>query len=130
MPRFHRFVALSIICAGCVFGQPEQGSFAQIAYGGGWQTTFTLVNPSETRLAFVTLNFFGDNGLPLNVPIQDAETTTSYTFQSFQADNRALYSPARIPPNRRAGPALTSAAQCEGKPRSAGYYRTRRSPKP
>ena len=77
MPRFLRFVALSIICAGCVFGQ--QGSFAQVAYGGGWQTTFTLVNNSERLLAYVTLNFFGDDGSPLNVPIQDAGTTTSYT---------------------------------------------------
>jgi len=80
MPRFHRFVALSVICAGCVFGQVQQGSFAQIAYGGGWQTTFTLVNPSATSLAFVTLDFYGDNGLPLNVPIQGAAATTSYTF--------------------------------------------------
>jgi hypothetical protein len=63
-----------------VFAQPEQGSFAQIAYGGGWQTTFTLVNPSAPSLAFVTLDFYGDNGLPLNVPIQGAATTTSYTF--------------------------------------------------
>ena len=79
MPRFiHRFVALGIVCAGCAFGQ--QGSFAQIAYGGGWQTTFTLVNQSETLLAHVTLNFFGDDGSPLNVPIQDAATTTSYTI--------------------------------------------------
>lgn len=78
MPRFHRFVALSIICAGCVFGQ--QGSFAQIAYGGGWQTTFTLLNQSDTLLANVTLTFFGDDGSPLNVPIQDAATTSSYTI--------------------------------------------------
>jgi hypothetical protein len=63
-----------------VFGQQEQGSFAQIAYGGGWQTTFTLVNPSDTRLAFVTLNFYGDDGAPLSVPIQDAAATASYTF--------------------------------------------------
>jgi len=80
MPRFQRFVAFSIICAGSAFGQPEQGSFAQIAYGGGWQTTFTLVNPSDTRLAFVTLNFYGDDGSPLNVPVQGAPATTSYTF--------------------------------------------------
>jgi len=77
MPRFHRFVALSIICAGCAFGQ---GSFAQIAYGGGWQTTFTLLNQSDTLLAHLTLNFYGDDGSPLNVPIQDAATTSSYTI--------------------------------------------------
>jgi hypothetical protein len=79
MPRFHRFVALSIICAGSAFGQHELGSFAQIAYGGGWQTTFTLVNPSATLLTYVTLNFFADDGSPLNVPIKDAGTTSSYT---------------------------------------------------
>lgn len=78
MPKFHRFVALSCIFAGCVFG--EQGSFAQIAYGGGWQTTFTLLNQSDTHLASVTLSFFGDDGSPLNVPIQDAGTSASYTF--------------------------------------------------
>jgi len=77
MPRCHRLVALSVICAGCVFG--EQGSFAQIAYGGGWQTTFTLINQSDSLLAHVTLNFYGDDGAPLNVPIQDAAATTSYT---------------------------------------------------
>jgi hypothetical protein len=80
MPRFiSRFIALSVVCAGCAFGQ-QQGSFAQIAYGGSWQTTFTLLNESTTLVAFVTLNFFGDNGLPLNVPIQGAGTTTSYAF--------------------------------------------------
>jgi hypothetical protein len=79
MSRFiYRFIALSIVCAACAFGQ--QGSFAQIAYGGSWQTTFTLLNESDTFVAFVTLNFFGDNGLPLNVPIQGAGTATSYTL--------------------------------------------------
>ncbi len=78
MPRFHRFVASSIICAGCVFGQA--GNFAQIAYGDGWQTTFTLLNENETSLASVTLNFFGDDGSPLNVPIQGVGSTSSYTF--------------------------------------------------
>ncbi len=47
MPRFNRFVALSIICAGCAFGQ--QGTFAQIAFGGSWQTTFTLINENQIR---------------------------------------------------------------------------------
>jgi hypothetical protein len=79
MPKFiHRFVALSIVFAACAFGQ--QGSFAQIAYGGSWQTTFTLINESPTDLANVTLNFFGDNGLPLNAPVAGSGNTSSYTF--------------------------------------------------
>ena len=79
MPRFiHRFAALSIMCAGCVFGQ--QGSFAQIAYGGSWQTTLTLINESDTLLANVTLSFFGDDGLPLNAPVLGFGDTSAYTF--------------------------------------------------
>jgi len=79
MPRsIQRFFALSIVCAGCAFGQ--SGSFAQIAYGGSWQTTYTLLNESDKLLAHVTLSFFGDNGQPLSVPIQGAGTTSSYSF--------------------------------------------------
>jgi hypothetical protein len=69
---------LGIVCAGAAFGQ--QGTFAQIAYGGSWRTTFTLLNLSSTDLASVTLSFFGDDGSPLNVPIQGFGTTASYTF--------------------------------------------------
>ena len=78
MARCQTFVALSVICAGCIFGQP--GNFPQIAYGGGWQTTFTLLNRSDAFLAHVTLHFFADDGSPLNAPIQDVGTATSYTF--------------------------------------------------
>ena len=43
MPKlFGRFLALSILCAAGAFGQ--QGTFGDIAYGGSWQTTFTLMN--------------------------------------------------------------------------------------
>ena len=78
MPRFIlRLFALSIVCAGGAFGQ--QGTFAQIAYGGSWQTTFTLLNLSSTDLASVTLSFFGDDGSPLNVPVEGGNTS-SYTF--------------------------------------------------
>jgi hypothetical protein len=79
MPRFiHRFVALSIACAACAFGQ--QGSFAQIAYGGSWQTTLTLIDESDTLPANVTLSFFGDDGSPLSAPVLGAGNTSVYTF--------------------------------------------------
>jgi len=78
MPRFHRFVALSIVCATCAFGQ--QGSFAQIAFGGSWQTTITLINESDTLSANVTLSFFGDNGSPLTAPVLGVGNTSVYSF--------------------------------------------------
>ena len=79
MPKFIlRFLGLSILCAGIAFGQ--QGTFGQIAYGGSWQTTFTLVNLSSSNVATVTLSFFGDNGLPLVAPVQGFGVTSAYTF--------------------------------------------------
>ena len=79
MPRsILRFLTLGILCAAGAFGQ--QGTFAQIAYGGSWQTTFTLLNLSSTDVASVTLSFFGDDGSPLNAPVQGSGNTASYTF--------------------------------------------------
>jgi hypothetical protein len=75
-----RLLLLSIVCAGAAFGQSVAGTFAQIAYGGSWQTTFTLINVDSIDLASVTLNFFGDTGSPLNVPVQGFGSTSSYTF--------------------------------------------------
>jgi hypothetical protein len=82
MPRFiRRLFLLSILCTGAAFGQFQgQGTFAQIAYGGSWQTTFTLINVDSTDLANVTLNFFQDSGSPLTAPVQGFGNTSSYTF--------------------------------------------------
>jgi hypothetical protein len=44
------------------------GSIAHIATGNGWQTTFVLVN-AGSGAAQVNLNFFGDNGSPLSLPL-------------------------------------------------------------
>jgi hypothetical protein len=42
---------------------------AQVASGGGWKTTYTLVNTSLTNPAAFRLNLFDDNGNPLTVPL-------------------------------------------------------------
>ncbi|HEX8986001.1 MAG TPA: hypothetical protein VF767_11225, partial [Bryobacteraceae bacterium] len=47
---------------------PMEGSMAQVASGGGWQTTFTLVNTGSTT-AEATLKFFGDTGAALQLPL-------------------------------------------------------------
>ena len=84
MPRLiRRLLLLSIVCAGGAFGQAQvAGTFAQIAYGGNWQTTFTLVNLDSMDIANVTLNFFMDGPTtgPLTVPVQGFGNTSSYTF--------------------------------------------------
>jgi hypothetical protein len=44
------------------------GSLAHLTSGGGWETSFALVNlgPASTSMS---LNFFGDSGSPLNLPL-------------------------------------------------------------
>jgi sugar lactone lactonase YvrE len=44
------------------------GSMAQLAFAGGWTTTFTLVN-TGTAPAQASLDFFAGNGIPLSVPL-------------------------------------------------------------
>lgn len=82
MPKLiRRLLLLSVVCAGGAFGQSVQGTFAQIAYGGSWQTTFTLVNTgSTTDPANGSLSFFRDDGSPLNAPVQDAGNFSVYPF--------------------------------------------------
>ena len=53
------------------------GSMAQLAFAGGWTTTFTLVNTGTTGAAEATLNFYGNNGDPLPVPLVFPETGAS-----------------------------------------------------
>ena len=47
---------------------PGGGSIAHIASGGGWKTTFVLVNAGSTT-AQTHLSFFDDNGNPLPLPL-------------------------------------------------------------
>jgi hypothetical protein len=51
------------------------GSMAQVASGGGWQTTFTLVN-TGTSSAQVQLSFFGDGGNALSLPLKFVQSGT------------------------------------------------------
>ena len=49
-------------------GAASNGLMAQVASGGAWNTTITLVNTSTTA-AQVSLNFYGDNGIALQLPV-------------------------------------------------------------
>jgi hypothetical protein len=44
-------------------------TMAQLVAGGSWITTITLVNTSDSMAAQVRLNFIGDDGRPLTVPL-------------------------------------------------------------
>ncbi len=49
------------------------GAMAQAASGGGWQTTFTLVNTGSTA-ASATLSFFANDGTKLSLPLSFPQT--------------------------------------------------------
>jgi hypothetical protein len=58
------------------------GAIAHIAAGGGWQTTFTVIN-AGTSSSQVQLSFYDDNGNALALPltyVQTGATTTASTL--------------------------------------------------
>jgi hypothetical protein len=57
------------------------GSMAQVASGGGWQTTFTLVNTGSSS-AQAQLNFFDNNGNALSLPLTFVQSGTNTTAVS------------------------------------------------
>ena len=63
------------------YADMPSGTLAQVASGGGWQTTFTLVN---TGLAPVKaqLSFFDNNGNPLSLPMVLPQSGKSSTAAS------------------------------------------------
>ena len=65
-----RFSAANALTTIPVLAGPgaSAGSFAHIASGNGWTTTFVLVN-TGTSGAAIHLGFFADNGSPLTLPI-------------------------------------------------------------
>jgi len=73
MRRFVKLVLtlLAFDCVSATWAQqptPSHSSISQIASGGGWKSTLTLLNLSSTSSA-VTVTFQGDNGLPLALPL-------------------------------------------------------------
>lgn len=56
---------------------PQPGAVktvSHVTYGGPWQTTLILVN-TGTQEAQYTVNFWGDNGTPLAVPLAQGSTS-------------------------------------------------------
>ena len=59
---------LASVLAGIATAQSAVGSFAHVVSGGGWTTTFTIHNTGSAT-AGVHLQFYGDNGSPLSLPL-------------------------------------------------------------
>jgi hypothetical protein len=57
------------------------GSMPQVASGGGWQTTFTIVN-TGTSSAQVQLSFFDNSGNALSLPLTFLQSGTNTTAAS------------------------------------------------
>jgi hypothetical protein len=73
MQRFVRTVLISLVfgSGSAAWAQqptPIHSSISQIASGGGWKTTLTLLNLSSTANS-VTVAFQGDDGMPLVLPL-------------------------------------------------------------
>jgi len=56
-----------------------QGTFGHIAFGGGWQTTFILVNEDTTTAASASLAFYSDSGANLPLPVNGGPAVSPYT---------------------------------------------------
>jgi hypothetical protein len=63
---------------GIVIGPTFAGAMAQLASGGGWETTLTLAN-AGTSSAQVQLSFFDDNGNALSLPLNFVQSGTATT---------------------------------------------------
>lgn len=59
--------------------QPRRaGVISQVASGGGWKTSITLLNPGA-EAALVRVNFYGDNGAVLTLPLTVIESAVAST---------------------------------------------------
>ncbi len=65
-----------VVNSGSIY--PRAGVIAQIASGGGWRTTITLINTSVSA-AQVRVNLYGNDGTPLQLPITVTQGGSSTT---------------------------------------------------
>ncbi len=57
---------------------PRSGVISQIASGGGWKTTISLINPGNAQ-ATVRVNLYADDGTPLQLPLVITQSGQSVT---------------------------------------------------
>jgi hypothetical protein len=100
---------------------------AQVASGGGWQTTFTLVNRG-TASSQAQLSFFDNNGNALSLPlifVQSGATTTASTLsQTIAADATLVI----LTQGNNAGASVVGSAQLSATGNISGFAIFRYNP--
>jgi len=102
-------------------------AMAQLASGGGWQTTFTLVNMG-TSSAQAQLSFFDNSGNALSLPLTFVQTgvttTTSTLSQTIAADATLVI----LTQGNNAGPSVVGSAQLSSTGNVGGFAIFRYNP--
>jgi pimeloyl-ACP methyl ester carboxylesterase len=86
------------------------GSMAQVASGGGWQTTFTLVN-TGTSAAQAQLSFFDNTGNALSLPLTFVQSGTATTASAVSQTITAGGTLVVLTQGANAGASLVGSAQ-------------------
>ena len=79
---FSLSVALALLIPAGLLAQGavrSAGTLPHFVYGGGWKTTWFAVNTTSNANAAVQLNFIGDDGTPLVIPLTDPFTGATLT---------------------------------------------------
>ncbi len=128
----HSFTSIPALVPGArtvvVPGLASAGSIAHFASGGGYKTTFTLVN-NGTFPATAKLSFFDDNGAPVPLPLSLPQTGTTgltgATFQQTVAAGATLIVESEGPANLDT---VSGSAQLQTDGNMSGFAVFRRSP--
>jgi sugar lactone lactonase YvrE len=96
------------------------GTMAHVASGGGWQTIFTLVNTGTTS-ATATLNFFGDDGSALSLPLSFPQTGTAATESSLSQAIPAGATLVIVTQGLNSGASATGSAQLTTNGQVSGF---------
>ncbi len=86
------------------------GSMAQVASGGGWQTTFTLVNTGISA-AQAQLSFFDNNGNALSLPLTFVQSGATMTVPTISQTIVAGATLVILTQGSNAGATLVGSAQ-------------------
>jgi hypothetical protein len=94
----------------CALGLRSNGSMPQVASGGGWQTTFTLVN-TGTSAAQAQLSFFDNNGNALSLPLTFVQPGATMTVPTISPTIAAGATLVILTQGSNAGATLVGSAQ-------------------
>jgi hypothetical protein len=105
----------------------DGGSMAQVASGGGWQTTFTLVN-TGTASAQAQLGFFDNDGNALSLPLTFVQSGTATTASTITQTIMAGGTLVVLTQGNNTGASLVGSAQLTATGNVSGFAIFRYNP--